>query len=641
VSFPEALTGSGSVETAAWQSDPASIAVLSSGGKDSLLTFGLLEELGCQPWSVFVNESGRHWYTALNAYRHLRSTRPSTTLRVWTTADRVFSWMLRHLPFVRQDFARVRSDDYPVRLWTVAVFLFGALPLLKAHRIGRITVGDEYDTTRKAVHDGIAHNDGLFDQSRYFDEALSRYYRRKGWPLCQFSVLRQMSELLIEKVLIQRYPELFRNQVSCHAAHVKGERVYPCGRCEKCRRIVGMVKALDADPEECGYTQSQVAYCLEALAREGVHQEKAGAWHLGWLLREKKLIPTESRGLGALRECPEVLQLRFHPEYSAGNEMPLDLRQRIFEILLQHSSGAVERKGRMWVPLDLLNSPIRLQPAGFSPPRAKTKNSSSREKTGAFFLLGEMTWPRAKSRLRESDTALLPVGSIEQHGHHLPLDVDAWDADYLCRRVAETCSDPKPIVLPLIPYGVSYHHEDFPGTVSIRPETLSRLVYEVGVSAARNGITKLVIVNGHGGNAPSLQLAAQTINRDARIFTCVDTGETSDADIAELCDTPNDVHAGEIETSTALAARPHLVDMQKAKSFVPRFSSQYLNFSSRRSVEWYAYTAKISPSGVLGDPLKASREKGQKIWSLMIEHLKNFVEMIKSMSLQEIYEKRL
>jgi creatinine amidohydrolase/Fe(II)-dependent formamide hydrolase-like protein len=130
------------------------------------------------------------------------------------------------------------------------------------------------------------------------------------------------------------------------------------------------------------------------------------------------------------------------------------------------------------------------------------------------------------------------------------------------------------------------------------------------------------------------------VNQDAHIFTTVDTGETSDRDIIELCETPNDVHAGEIETSTSLATRPHLVDMKKAKKFVPDFSIEYLNFSAKRSVEWYARTAKISKNGVLGDPKKATIEKGRKMWKIMIENLVELVENLKNMSLDEIYEKR-
>jgi len=149
-----------------------------------------------------------------------------------------------------------------------------------------------------------------------------------------------------------------------------------------------------------------------------------------------------------------------------------------------------------------------------------------------------------------------------------------------------------------------------------------------------------VIINGHGGNNPALNFAAQMITRDAKIFVCVDTGETSDIDIKKIADTPNDVHAGEIETSTSLAVRPHLVKVNEMHKSIPMFSSRYLNFSSKRGVSWYAYTDKISHTGVLGDPTKASVEKGEQIWQNMIAHLLTLVEDLKNMTLEEIYQKR-
>jgi creatinine amidohydrolase/Fe(II)-dependent formamide hydrolase-like protein len=242
--------------------------------------------------------------------------------------------------------------------------------------------------------------------------------------------------------------------------------------------------------------------------------------------------------------------------------------------------------------------------------------------------------------LKGVDLALLPVGSIEQHGLHLPLDTDAFDADFLARQVATRCSTPKPLVLPLIPYGVAYHHEDFAGTISVSPDILARLVHEVGMGVARQGISKLIIINGHGGNVPALKFAAQLINRDTHIFTTVETGETSDTDIAELVETQSDVHAGEIETSTALATRGHLVEMESAHSFVPDFSSRYLDFSSKRSVEWYAHTVRISETGVMGDPKKATAEKGRAIWEVMIRNMVDFVEELKGMTLDEIFQRR-
>ncbi len=626
---------------ARWEADRGRHAILSSGGKDSLLTFGLLREMGREVHPVFVNESGRHWYTALNAYRSMRHSWPLTA-RVWTNSDRIFNWMLRHLPFVRQDFARIRSDEYAIRLWTVAVFLFGALPVLRKRGIGRIIIGDEYDTTRRLRYKGIRHYDGLFDQSRYFDDALTRYYRGKGWGLSQFSILRPLSEMLIQKILARRYPDLQKDQVSCHAAHLERDRVRPCGNCEKCRRIVGMLVATDEEPSLCGYTKEQVDRCVEALAERGVHQEAEGAGHLSWLLIQKGKIPPPAPGRGP-QPHPEVLQLRIDPERSPLEGMPADLREPLLKICLEHAEGAVRRVGRVWVPHDPLTDPALGGPYPFETPAvpASAAAEESRPMGGKNdYLLSEMTWPEARARFRETDLALLPVGAIEQHGPHLPLDVDAWDAEHTALEVAAACKPPRPIVLPLIPYGVSYHHEDFSGTLSVSPETLSRMVYEVGMSAARHGVTKLVIINGHGGNVPTLQFAAQSINRDARIFTCVETGETSARDVAAITETPNDVHAGEAETSTTLATRPELVRTDKARKHVPRFSSQYLNFSSSRSVEWYARTAKISDSGVLGDPSRATREKGEKIWKVTIDHLVAFVEALKGMSLDEIYEKR-
>jgi creatinine amidohydrolase/Fe(II)-dependent formamide hydrolase-like protein len=621
-----------------WDTSPSRHAVLSSGGKDSLLTWGLLRDLGREAHPIFLNESGRHWLTALNAHRHFAARVPGTA-RVWTSSDRVFSWMLRHLPFVRPDFADVRSDEYPVRLWTVAVFLFGALPLLRKRGIGRLLVGDEHDTTRRASRGGITHYDGLYDQSRHFDDALSRYFRRKRWDVVQFSILRPLSEILIQKVLAERHPDLLRLQVSCHATHQEEGVVRPCGRCEKCRRIVAMLVALGVDPGACGYSPERVAACLAALPEEGVHQERPGVAHLAHMLQERGRLGGPTLGGIPPRAHPEILQLRIDRERSPLSAVPRDLLQPLAEILLEHAEGAVRRVGRLWVETDLRNDLESPPPYPFESPEAGPAGPDS-PAPGSTFLLGELTWPEAAERFREVDVALLPVGSLEQHGPHLPLDTDAYDADLTARRVAEACRDPKPLVLPLIPYGVSYAHEDFAGTLSVSPDTLARMVHEIGMGVAREGITKLVIVNGHGGNGPALHFAAQMINRDAHIFTCVDTGETSDADVAEICDVKNDAHAGDIETSTTLAVRPHLVRMHRAESFVPEFSSSYLDFTSRRSVGWYARTARISPTGTLGDPTRATPEKGERIWEVMIRRLVELVETLQRLSLDEIYQKR-
>ena len=626
-----------------WRADPDRYSVLSSGGKDSLLTFGLLHELGCETHPIFINESGRHWFTAVNAFREFRRSVPNTS-RVWTNSDRLFNWMLRQLPLVRPDFQRQRSDEYPIRLWTVAVFLFGALPLLRKRRVGHLLIGDEYDTTVKATYRGIPHYDGLYDQSRFFDHALSRYYMRKAWGVRQLSALRPMSEFLIQKTLAERYPSLVGVQVSCHAAHEVEGNMRPCGRCEKCRRIAGMLLANDLDPAMAGYRADQVEEIQKSLVAKGVHQEREAVQHLGALLYERQRISEPRLGKVQAARRQEPVMLRFHPERSPVDEVPLSIRRRLYQILLSHAEGSLRRHGRQWVEMDLLNDPALHATNPLDKPGPSTASSTVDGKgkpADRRHEWSKLSWPEAKKTLGKVDVALLPVGAIEQHGPHLPLDTDSFDADYLAHQVAKACQTPPPLVLPLIPYGVSYHHDSFPGTLSVSNESLARFVYDVGVSAARNGIAKLIIINGHGGNSATLHHAAQMINRDTRIFTCVDSGETSDTDIYAIAETKNDVHAGEIETSTSLAVRPELVDMKKAKALVPKFSSKYLDFTSKYSVGWYARTEQISKSGVFGDPTRASAEKGEAIWEVQIRHLVSLVEHLKELSLAEIYQQRV
>lgn len=256
------------------------------------------------------------------------------------------------------------------------------------------------------------------------------------------------------------------------------------------------------------------------------------------------------------------------------------------------------------------------------------------------YMWETLKWPEIAERLKIVDTAILPCGAIEQHGPHLPLDVDYYDAFYLAKKVAEACHDPKPFVIPPIAYGVSYHHSEFKGTISVSNNALSALVYDIGMSLAHNGIKKLVILNGHGDNKPTLEYAAQMINRDAKIFVCVETGETSDVDLYDLIETHNDIHAGEIETSTSLALRPELVDMDKAVNATLDLNNEFLDFTSERGVSWYTHTKKLSETGVMGNASIATREKGIKMWEIMIRKLTQFVETIKNTSSDELYQNR-
>lgn len=325
--------------------------ILSSGGKDSLLTYGIVKEIGTAH-PVFINESGRHWFTAINSYKYYKEHEPNT-VKPWCNSDRIFNWMVRQMPFIKENHQNIRADIYPIRLWTVAVFLFGTLPVVRNRRIGNILIGNEYDCTLKTQYKGITHYNALYDQSKYFDNRLTRYYEAKGWAVKQYSVLRSLSELLILKTLVKRYPDLQRLQVSCHAAHEDNGTMKPCGKCEKCRRIIGMLCALDEDPKRCGYSQDQIRNGLNALQEKSVKQIGSDAAQLYHLLLTKGLIQNTDHTRRLAKEHREITKLRFDQERSRLDDLPDYIISDLFTILSQYADGTVQRIQHRQVDIDL------------------------------------------------------------------------------------------------------------------------------------------------------------------------------------------------------------------------------------------------------------------------------------------------
>jgi len=316
------------LEQAFWAGRENGFCVLSSGGKESLLSYGLLSELACDCHPVYINESGRHWFTALNGYRYFKKRIPNTA-RVWTDCDRLFNWMLRRISFIRPDFQKLRADDYPLRLWTVAVFLFGALPLIRKRGLAHLVVGNEFDTSRYFDDGPLPHYDGLFDQSLWFDSALREYFKRKGWSVRVCSILRNLSESLVEKVLASRYPDLFATQVSCHAALIDGDHVRPCGRCEKCRRIMSILTAMGIDPGLIGYTKVMVDTALKSLSGRGLHSQLAGEFDQVQALLKGATVP-------------QKIEFFRIAEFSAPlREIPDTIRQPLLNLLEPYSKGTL------------------------------------------------------------------------------------------------------------------------------------------------------------------------------------------------------------------------------------------------------------------------------------------------------------
>ncbi len=252
------------------------------------------------------------------------------------------------------------------------------------------------------------------------------------------------------------------------------------------------------------------------------------------------------------------------------------------------------------------------------------------------YYLGELAWPDVEAFLTQHDVIVIPVGSCEQHGPHLPIDTDAFDAFWLSKKAAERAECV--LVAPPINYGVSMHHMDFPGTVSLSPPTLEQLAYEIAISLIKHGFKKIVFENAHGGNTPALLAAAQRIKAEnPKVFVAVDSVNLIPDYIEKEIETVYDAHSGEFETSTTLANREeHVVKERIAKPQIRFPPCKYTKMGLKErgpKVSWAFRIKEISSTGVVGDPTKASKEKGEEAWKLTIERLADLLKELDKMEL--------
>lgn len=198
-----------------------------------------------------------------------------------------------------------------------------------------------------------------------------------------------------------------------------------------------------------------------------------------------------------------------------------------------------------------------------------------------------------------SPSLIVPLGSTEQHGPHLPLDTDTRIAGAVATAAAE-CLDGDWMLAPAISYGASGEHEGFPGTVSIGLAALEHLLLEYGRSAC-NWASRLVFVNGHGGNVTALVAAVTLLRaegRDVGWCPCVVAGA--------------DAHAGHTETSVLLHLSPEDVWVDETVTGNSAPLSQLMPALRSGGV------AAVSPIGVLGDPTTATAAEGSRIFSEMV-----------------------
>jgi creatinine amidohydrolase len=239
--------------------------------------------------------------------------------------------------------------------------------------------------------------------------------------------------------------------------------------------------------------------------------------------------------------------------------------------------------------------------------------------------LDELSTIETAQAAKAGKVIIFPVGSVEEHGEHLPLCTDSVQSEYVALEVAKKTGC---LVAPPFRYGIVNAGRNFPGTLTIQFNTLFNVAKDILSELSRNGFNRIIVMSGHAGSShmAALKLAAQEVVRQngeengkqhTRIMVL------SDFDFAEELTSelaaPKDGHAGTIETSRMIDIRPDMIKSKgvPSRNEMPRF-------------EVVLHPEQYFPSGVHGDPTAASKEKGQKINAYVIEQVTKLVKELEA-----------
>ncbi|NEP02431.1 MAG: creatininase family protein [Symploca sp. SIO2E9] len=230
-----------------------------------------------------------------------------------------------------------------------------------------------------------------------------------------------------------------------------------------------------------------------------------------------------------------------------------------------------------------------------------------------------LTWTDIQEMPNKDNVVIIqPVGSIEQHGPHLPIIVDsAIGLGVLGKALAKLERDIPAYALPNLYYGKSNEHWHFPGTITLSAQTLLAVLMEMADSVYRAGFRKLVLINSHGGQPQVMEIAARDIHQKYEDFLVFPLFTWRVPSIAKELATEKEmefgIHAGDLETSLMLSILPEQVRMDKAVKEYPHGLPEDSLLSMEGKLPFAWVTRELTKSGVLGDATAATTEKGDRL----------------------------
>ncbi len=248
-----------------------------------------------------------------------------------------------------------------------------------------------------------------------------------------------------------------------------------------------------------------------------------------------------------------------------------------------------------------------------------------------------LTWPEINEAVAQEKVIVLPIGAVEQHGHHLPLDVDVKLATSVCLAAGVRAPE-RMLVMPPVSYGYCQHVMDFPGTINVSPTTFVNLLVDIATSAAYHGFRRILLLNGHGSNHPLVEQAGRqvTLRTDALCSTLSwwQLGAAFWNEEVRESGPGGCAHACELETSMYLHVDGDGVRKDRVKAALATYMTQVeggpewqaadltLGSGPATIVEW---TSSTTETGAFGAPELATAEKGRRIFGHTVDRLVDLV----------------